>query len=109
MSGAAYADVVTHDGKVHDLERIAYLDGYLDAVEEALAAGANVRGYFAWSLLDNFEWSLGYRPTFGLVAVDRATFARRPKPSLAWLGGVAQARALHHIDLPADPGSVGGH
>jgi len=53
-----------------------------------------VRGYVHWSLLDNFEWMLGFAPTFGLVAVDRQTFARTPKPSLAWLGGVARRNAV---------------
>ncbi len=59
-----------------------------------LDEGIDVRGYFYWSLLDNFEWVLGYVPTFGLVAVDRETFERRPKPSASWLGGVARANAL---------------
>jgi beta-glucosidase len=53
-----------------------------------------VRGYLYWSLLDNFEWSLGYRPKFGMVAVDRQTFARRPKPSASWFGQVARTGAL---------------
>ena len=92
-NGAAYADVVTHDGRVHDVERIAYLDGYLDAVEDALAAGVNVRGYFVWSLLDNFEWALGYAKRFGLVHVDYPTLRRTPKDSFYWYRDViASAR-----------------
>ncbi len=54
----------------------------------------DVRGYVHWSLLDNFEWMLGYRPTSGLVQVDRETFTRTPKPSLAWLGEVARRNGL---------------
>jgi beta-glucosidase len=53
-----------------------------------------VRGFFVWSLLDNFEWNLGYGPTLGLHAVDRTTFERTAKPSAAWYGGVARANAL---------------
>jgi beta-glucosidase len=60
----------------------------------AIDGGADVRGYVHWSLLDNFEWMLGYAPTFGLVSVDRKTFARTPKPSLAWLGEVARRNGL---------------
>ena len=56
--------------------------------------GIDVRGYFYWSLLDNFEWVLGYGPTFGLVEVDHATFERRPKPSAQWFGDVARANAV---------------
>ncbi len=63
----------------------------LQASERCLADGIDVRGYMYWSLLDNFEWAFGYRPTFGLVAVDRHTFARTPKPSAYWLGQLSRA------------------
>src|SRR5439155_1346939 len=77
-----------------DAERIEFVGRALGGVLACLADGIDVRGYVYWSLLDNFEWVLGYRPTFGLVAVDRATQARRPKPSARWLGAIAQANAL---------------
>jgi beta-glucosidase len=83
-NGAAFADVRGHDGGIHDLERIAYLDGYVGAVAAAVAEGVPVRGYFVWSLLDNFEWSLGYSKRFGLVYVDYPTLERVPKESFAW-------------------------
>ncbi|MDN4474186.1 family 1 glycosylhydrolase [Demequina zhanjiangensis] len=72
-----------------DARRIAYTMEALGHLAEAIKDGADVRGYLHWSLLDNFEWG-HWEPTFGLVAVDRETFARTPKPSLAWLGSVAQ-------------------
>jgi beta-glucosidase len=77
-----------------DGERIEYVRRALDGVLACLADGVDVRGYVYWSLLDNFEWIFGYRPTFGLVAVDRSTQERRPKPSARWLGGVARANAV---------------
>jgi beta-glucosidase len=70
----------------------------LAGVRRCLDDGIDVRGYVYWSLLDNFEWVLGYAPTFGLVAVDRPGQERRPKPSAAWLGAVARRNA---VDLPA--------
>jgi beta-glucosidase len=92
-SGAAFADVRTHDGRVHDVERIDYLRTYLDSVADAVAAGAPVRGYFVWSLLDNFEWSYGYSKRFGLVYVDYPTLERVPKDSFAWYRDtIARAR-----------------
>jgi len=88
--------LVTENGvaTADDAERIEYIRRALAAVLDCLADGVDVRGYLYWSALDNFEWSHGYGPTFGLVAVDRATQVRTPKPSAAWLGGVARANAL---------------
>jgi beta-glucosidase len=76
---------VTENGGAFDddADRIAYLQGHLAVVE---ASDVPVDGYFAWSLLDNFEWAQGWTQRFGLVDVDRTTFARRPKPSFAWYG-----------------------
>src|SRR5664280_2380162 len=81
-------------GTDDDEQRIDYVKRALDGVQHCLDDGVDVRGYFYWSLLDNFEWVLGYGPTFGLVAVDRETFERRPKPSATWLGGVARANGF---------------
>jgi len=83
-NGAAFPDVVSHDGLVHDLERRSYLESYTAAVDRALADGAPVAGYFVWSLLDTFEWSFGYSKRFGLVYVDYATLRRIPKDSFYW-------------------------
>jgi beta-glucosidase len=77
-----------------DEQRIAYTTDALAGVHATLADGIPVEGYLHWSLLDNFEWMHGYRPTFGLVAVDRESFERTAKPSLDWLGRVAKAGAL---------------
>ncbi|MDO8119931.1 GH1 family beta-glucosidase [Isoptericola sp. b490] len=80
-NGAAYDDVVAADGTVHDPERTAYLLAHVRAVQEARAQGADVRGYFVWSLLDNFEWAHGYAQRFGIVHVDYPTQTRTPKSS----------------------------
>jgi beta-glucosidase len=92
-NGAAFADVRVHDGSVHDVERVAYLDGYLESVGAAVAAGANVRGYFVWSLLDNFEWAHGYSKRFGLVYVDYPTLERVPKESFFWYRDLIAAQS----------------
>jgi beta-glucosidase len=78
----------------NDTERITYISEVLRGVRRALDDGVDIRGYFVWSLLDNFEWSLGFRPKFGLHSVDPKTFARRPKPSASWIGAVARANGL---------------
>ncbi|MFJ8625043.1 GH1 family beta-glucosidase [Kitasatospora sp. NPDC093550] len=90
-NGSAEADRVTPDGRVHDAERIDYLAGHLAAVADAVAAGVDVRGYYLWSLLDNFEWARGYAQRFGLVHVDYATLTRTPKDSYHWYRGLITA------------------
>ena len=87
---------VTENGLGHDddTRRIAYVRDALEGVGRCLADGLDVRGYFYWSLLDNFEWMLGYGPRFGLASVSRETFARTAKPSAAWLGAIARANRL---------------
>jgi beta-glucosidase len=91
-NGMANADVVAADGSVPDTPRIAYLQGHLDAVAKAIALGADVCGYFYWSLLDNFEWDSGYAKRFGLFRVDYETQARTPKASAHWY----RAFIAHH-------------
>ncbi len=92
-NGRACADI-PKDGEVEDPERVSYLSGHLGAVTEAVDAGVDVRGYFCWSLLDNFEWGEGYAKRFGLVYVDYETQERLPKRSYHWLRDVlAQRRA----------------
>ncbi|EAR25820.1 putative beta-glucosidase [marine actinobacterium PHSC20C1] len=83
-NGASYEDYVDPNGDVVDTERIAYLRGYLGAAAEAIAAGVDLRGYYAWSFLDNFEWAEGYSKRFGLVWVDYRTQERIPKLSAHW-------------------------
>ncbi len=81
-------------GTTDDDERIRYTRAALEGLARCLDDGLDVRGYFAWSLLDNFEWVLGYGPRFGLVAIDRETFRRTPKPSAHVLGAIARANTL---------------
>ena len=83
-NGAAYDDVRGHDGDVLDPERQDYLDVHLAAVGRAIEDGVPVRGYFVWSLLDNFEWAEGYWKRFGIVYVDFPTLERVPKGSYYW-------------------------
>jgi beta-glucosidase len=80
-NGSAFDDEVGTDGAIHDLERTDYLEQHLTACHQAIAAGVPLRGYFAWSLLDNFEWAWGYSKRFGLVYVDYSTQERIPKDS----------------------------
>ena len=92
-NGAAYPDVLTADGRVHDEARRAYLEQHLGVVAAAAQAGADVRGYFAWSLLDNFEWTYGYDKRFGLVYVDFASQRRVIKDSGWWYSELIRRQA----------------
>ncbi|WP_022886684.1 GH1 family beta-glucosidase [Glaciibacter superstes] len=96
--GASFADVVDEYGEVDDLARIDYLAGHIVAAVDAVSAGGvadgvDLRGYFVWSLLDNFEWAAGYTQRFGLVHVDFQTQKRTPKQSYRWLQRVLAARS----------------
>lgn len=93
-NGAAYEDEVGPDGTVHDPERAAYVHAHLDAVHRAIADGADVRGYFLWSLMDNFEWAYGYAKRFGAIHVDYESLARTPKSSARWYARVARSNEL---------------
>jgi beta-glucosidase len=93
-NGAAFSDYVDPDGKVNDPERIDYVDRHLRAAHEAISAGVDLRGYFYWSLLDNFEWADGYSQRFGLIWVDYATQERILKASGSWFGEVARTNSL---------------
>ncbi len=96
-SGAAFDDQADADGYVADADRTGYLADHLGAVADAQAAGADVRGYFAWSLMDNFEWAEGYSKRFGLVRVDYDTQKRTPKQSALWYQeAIALWRETHH-------------
>ena len=84
-NGASYSDGPGTDGRIHDRRRIDFLWSHLNAVAEAIGQGVPVTGYFVWSILDNFEWTLGYSQRFGLIWVDHETGERIPKDSLYWL------------------------
>ena len=93
-NGAAMPDDPDGTGFVDDQDRVAYLDGHLRAVHEAIQGGADVRGYFVWSLMDNYEWAYGYTRRFGIVRVDYDTQERTPKASARWFADVAGSGAI---------------
>jgi beta-glucosidase len=88
--------IVTENGigTEDDTRRIEYVKRALNGVIRCLNDGLDIRGYTYWSAFDNFEWGLGYRPTFGLIAVDRKTQQRTVKPSAAFLGAIARANSF---------------
>ena len=90
-NGAAFDDQPAVDGEVPDPDRVEYFRAHLDSAREAIARGVDLRGYFAWSLLDNFEWAFGYDKRFGLIQVDRNTQARTPKESARFYRDVVRS------------------
>ncbi|MEN3953520.1 GH1 family beta-glucosidase [Iodidimonas sp. SYSU 1G8] len=93
-NGCGGKDPVAADGTIDDAGRVAYLDAYIRAMHDAIVRGADVRGYFVWSLLDNFEWGAGYSNRFGIVHVDFATQKRTPKSSYDWYATLARTGRL---------------
>jgi beta-glucosidase len=93
-NGCAAEDYVNPDGEVNDLERVRYLHTHLEAAARAIKDGANLAGYYVWSLLDNFEWAWGYQKRFGIVFVDFGTQRRIPKASAAFYANVVRANAI---------------
>jgi beta-glucosidase len=103
-NGAAFPDQVVN-GEVHDRDRLDYIAGHLLQVHDAIAAGADVKGYFAWSLLDNFEWAYGYSKRFGLTYNDFASQKRIIKDSGRWYAKVARTGEL---EVNASSGTLAG-
>jgi beta-glucosidase len=93
-NGCAYGNEPGPDGAVHDDKRIEYLKNHISAVGRAIAEGAPVKGYYQWSLMDNFEWALGYAKRFGIVHVDYQTQKRTPKDSAHWYSNVIKTNGI---------------
>jgi beta-glucosidase len=93
-NGAAFDDVLSREKRVHDTERIDYIKGHLRKIAEANEQGADIRGYYLWSLLDNFEWACGYSKRFGIVHVDFGTQERSLKDSALWYRDVISSRII---------------
>jgi beta-glucosidase len=103
-NGAAFGDVRVHDGRVHDPERTAFVESHIGAVGRAVAAGVPVKGYFVWSLLDNFEWQHGYAKRFGIVYIDYPTLERVPKDSFYWYRDFIGSRPRQPTPSPVAAG-----
>jgi beta-glucosidase len=93
-NGAAFDDRAGADGVVHDADRVDYLRAHIGAVHEAIRRGVDIRGYYAWSLMDNFEWAWGLSKRFGIVHVDYDTLERQPKHSALWYRDVIAANGI---------------
>jgi beta-glucosidase len=96
-NGAAFNDQVV-DGAVNDPRRVQYLHDHIDACRAAIDEGVPLKGYFAWSLLDNFEWAYGFSKRFGLIYVDYTTLDRIPKASYYWYKRTIAANAVQPVE-----------
>ena len=96
-NGAGAVEKPDAAGEINDHERIDYLAQYTAALRDAVVLGADVRGYFVWSLLDNFEWGAGYANRFGLVYVDYPTQRRIPKASARWYAALIRSEAAEVV------------
>jgi beta-glucosidase len=90
-NGCAAPDLPDENGFVHDLDRIRFLRAHLIQLHQAIQEGANLQGYYVWSVLDNFEWERGYSQRFGLIRVDFDTLERIPKQSAYWYQDVVRS------------------
>lgn len=93
-NGAAFDDEVTLDNKIHDIDRINFIKVHLQAIQRFIGEGGNLKGYYLWSFMDNFEWAYGYSKRFGMVYVDYVTQERIMKDSAIWYKKVIKARSL---------------
>ena len=106
-NGCATEDYLSPEGECNDFERVAYLHGHLEAAALAIEEGANLAGYFHWSLMDNFEWAWGYQRRFGLHFVDFATQRRVPKRSAAFYSELARTGVLPELETVLTTRDVG--
>jgi len=97
-NGASWPDEVSEDGRIRDVDRYTYLHDHLGALQNARAEGADIRGYMAWSLMDNFEWAYGYSKRFGLLRVDYNSQVRTWKDSAYWYRETLRTRAIAPLD-----------
>jgi beta-glucosidase len=97
-NGASWPDEVSEDGRIRDVDRYTYLHDHLGALQDARAEGADIRGYMAWSLMDNFEWAYGFSKRFGLLRVDYDSQARTWKDSAYWYSETIRTRAIAPLD-----------
>jgi beta-glucosidase len=93
-NGCAQPDVIDADGVIHDPRRVEYLRNHLAACHQAIQAGAPLKGYFVWSLMDNYDWAYGYTKRFGITYVDYATQQRTPKDSFRFYQAAARANTI---------------
>lgn len=98
-NGCAFPDVVLHDGAVHDNRRIQYIREHLYFVNKAIKEGINCKGYFYWSLMDNFEWTFGYTKRFGLTYINYHTLERIPKDSFYWYKKIIENKKFRKEEL----------